>query len=350
MRIFITGAAGFIGFHLGKELLERGDEVIGLDNINDYYDVNLKYARLNEIGIVKEEIAYNESISSKKYPNFRFVKVNIEDKESILNLFASENPDMVCHLAAQVGVRYSLINPDKYIQSNIIGFLNILEGCRFYPVSHLIYASSSSVYGLNRQQPFSTKHSTDHPISLYAVTKKSNELMAHTYSYLFDIPTTGLRFFTVYGPWGRPDMAPFLFAKAIFEGQPIHVFNNGVMFRDFTYIDDIINGIILIMSSSPLSNFSWNGYNPDSSFSTAKYRLYNLGNNRSIHLMDFIAAIENKLGVKAVKNYLPLQAGDLPSTLADITDLENEFQFKPKTLLNTGVSNFIDWFRDYYKK
>jgi len=305
MKILITGTAGFIGSHLAIRLLERGDKVVGLDNINDYYDQNVKYGRLQRIGIIEKldngkDIEYGKVLKSSKYPNYKFIKLNLEDKDALFKLFEKEQFDAVCNLAAQAGVRYSLSNPDAYIGSNIVGFLNILEACRHHDVKNLSYASSSSVYGSNKKLPFSTSDSVDHPISLYAASKKSNELMAHTYSHLFGISTTGLRFFTVYGPWGRPDMALFLFVKAALEGKPIDVFNNGDMQRDFTYIDDIVEGVLRVID------------NPRKD--TPPYKVYNIGNNAPVKLMDFIEAIENKLGKKIEKNFLPLQAGDVPAT------------------------------------
>jgi len=295
-------------------------------------------------------IEYNKLVSSKKYPNYRFIKLNLEDKENIISLFATEKFDKVCNLAAQAGVRYSLTNPDVYINSNITGFLNILEACRYNPVKHLAYASSSSVYGLNESQPFSTRQNVDHPISLYASSKKANELMAHTYSYLFNIPTTGLRFFTVYGPWGRPDMALFLFTKAILEGKPIDIFNKGEMKRDFTYIDDIVEGIIRVIDNPPAGNKEWKGLTPDPSSSKAPYKIYNIGNSNPVRLMDFIEEIEKELGLKAQKNLLPMQPGDVPSTWADVTDLTENLNYKPNTSVKEGIKNFLTWYRDYYKE
>ena len=350
MKILVTGTAGFIGFHLAKRLLERGDEVVGLDAVNDYYDVNLKHGRLSICGINTNEIEYNKLVTSNKYPNYKFIKLNLEDKENIHRLFAAEKFDKVCNLAAQAGVRYSLTNPDVYINSNITGFLNILEACRFYPVKHLAYASSSSVYGLNETQPFSIHQNVDHPISLYASSKKANELMAHTYSNLFNIPTTGLRFFTVYGPWGRPDMALFLFTKAILEGKPIDIFNKGEMKRDFTYIGDIVEGVIRVIDNSPTGNEKWDGKNPDPSSSKAPYKIYNIGNSNPVRLMDFIEAIEKELGIEARKNLLPMQPGDVPSTWADVSDLTNDLNYKPNTPVQLGIKNFIAWYREFYKK
>lgn len=349
MRILVTGTAGFIGFHLAQRLIARGDEVFGLDSINDYYDVNLKYSRLKETGIQKERIEYGALTTSSIHSNYHFIKLNLEDREAAYKLFADHKFDAVCNLAAQAGVRYSIQNPLAYVDSNIVGFMNILEACRHHKVSHLVYASSSSVYGLNEEMPFSTSHNVDHPISLYAASKKSNELMAHTYSYLYSIPTTGLRFFTVYGPWGRPDMALFLFTKAILEGKPIDVYNNGNMQRDFTYIDDIVEGVVRVIDNIPSGDNNWKGFKPNPSTSVAPYRLFNIGNSNPVKLMDFIDAIENSLGVKAKKNFLPLQAGDVPSTWADVEDLWTNIGFKPSTPIQQGILNFVNWYSDYYK-
>lgn len=345
-KILVTGTAGFIGFHLAKKLLERGDEVIGLDSINDYYDISLKYGRLKETGIGDPE--WNKLVQSEVYPNYRFIRMDLENRQELEKLFTEEKFDKVCNLAAQAGVRYSLTNPDAYINSNIIGFLNILECCRHHGVKDLSYASSSSVYGLNETQPFSESHNVDHPISLYAASKKSNELMAHTYSHLFNLPTTGLRFFTVYGPWGRPDMALFIFTKAIIENKPIDVFNNGNMMRDFTFVEDITDGIVRVIDNPPSGNPEWNGSKPEPSSSKAPYRIYNIGNSSPVRLMDFIEAIENKIGKKAVKNMLPLQPGDVPSTYADVSKLQKQ-GYKPSTDVIKGIGRFIDWYREYYK-
>ncbi len=348
MKILITGTAGFIGFHLAKRLIKRGDEVIGLDVINDYYDVRLKYGRLALAGIDQNNIVYNKLVKSTKYPNYQFIQLKLEDGENLNKLFESEKFDKVCNLAAQAGVRYSLTNPHAYINSNIIGFINILEACRHNNVKHLAYASSSSVYGLNEQQPFSTTQNVDHPISLYAASKKSNELMAHTYSQLFGLPTTGLRFFTVYGPWGRPDMALFIFTKAILENRPIDVFNYGEMKRDFTYIDDIIEGVVRVIDNPPVEDKSWTGKDPDPSRSVAPYKVYNIGNSQPVRLMDFIEAIEKQIGKTAQKNLLPMQQGDVPATWADVDDLYNNLGYKPNTSVQDGILNFVKWYREFY--
>jgi UDP-glucuronate 4-epimerase len=347
-KILVTGTAGFIGFHLVNKLVQDKYEIIGLDVINNYYDVNLKYARLNEAGIQKEQIEYNKLIQSEKYSNYKFIKLDLTDRENLISLFDEQQFDYVINLAAQAGVRYSLENPYSYIDSNIVGFVNLLENCRHKKIKHLLYASSSSVYGLNTKQPFSTHDSVNHPISLYAASKKSNELMAHTYSYLFNLPTTGLRFFTVYGPWGRPDMALFLFTKAILEDKPIKVFNYGKMQRDFTYVDDIVKGISGLLNKIPEGNKKWDSNNPDQSSSPAPFKIYNIGNNAPVKLMDFIEAIEKKLGKKAKKNLMPLQLGDVPSTYADVDDLVQNIKYKPETTIEYGIDKFIDWYRRYY--
>jgi len=347
-KILITGTAGFIGFHLAQKLIELGADVYGLDNINDYYDTGLKFGRLAETGIIESSVEYNKLLMSRKYDNYHFVKLNLEDYENISLLFKNQQFDFVCNLAAQAGVRYSLTNPSAYISSNITGFLNILEACRYNQVKHLVYASSSSVYGLNEIQPFSTAHNVDHPVSLYAATKKSNELMAHTYSHLFNLPTTGLRFFTVYGPWGRPDMALFIFTKAICENLPIDVFNFGNMSRDFTYIDDIVNCISKIIASPSSPDPAWTGNNPIPSSSRAPYKLYNIGNNNPVRLMDFIHSIEENLGKKAVLNLLPLQPGDVPSTYAEVSDLVKDFHYKPNTPVGHGIAAFVRWYKKFY--
>ena len=332
-KILITGAAGFIGYHLCSRLMEQGDRVVGIDNINDYYDVNLKLNRLKQI-------------EGKR--NFTFIKLDITDREGIHKLFAKEKFDIVVNMAAQAGVRYSLINPYTYIDSNINGFINILEGCRHHEVKHLVYASSSSVYGANTKMPFSVHHNVDHPISLYAATKKANELMAHTYASLFRIPCTGLRFFTVYGPWGRPDMALFIFTKSIVEGKPIEVFNHGKMKRDLTFIDDIVEGVVRVIDKIPESNPKWDGGSPDPATSFAPYKLYNIGNNNPVGLLRFIEVLEDCLGKKAEKRLLPLPAGDVPATYADVDDLIRDVGFKPVTPIEVGIKKFVEWYKAYY--
>ena len=346
MKILVTGTAGFIGYHLAKKLLERGDEVIGLDNINDYYDVELKYARLKQLGIDREDIIDDEVINSSTFKH-KFIKTDLVNSSIIDQLFELEQFDAVCHLAAQAGVRYSIENPRAYIDSNIVGFMNILEACRNYGVKNLSYASSSSVYGLNKSQPFKTTDGTNHPVSLYAATKKSNELMAHTYSHLYNISTTGLRFFTVYGPWGRPDMAPMLFADAITNNRAIKVFNHGNMSRDFTYIDDIVEGVIKIIDNPAQLDNSWSADNPMPNSSLAPYKIYNIGNNAPVKLMDFISEIENSLGRVAEKNFMEMQDGDVESTYADTSELIKVFNYKPYTPLDRGVKEFIQWFIAY---
>lgn len=347
-KILVTGAAGFIGYHLSKKLLERGDEIVGLDIINDYYDLRVKYGRLSNLGIEKADIEYGKALKSSLHENFQFVKLKLEDSEGMNQLFAAQSFDKVVNLAAQAGVRYSLENPQAYIDSNIIGFTNILEACRHHKIKHLSYASSSSVYGLNETMPFSVKHNVDHPISLYAASKKSNELMAHTYSHLFGLPTTGLRFFTVYGPWGRPDMALFLFTKAILEGKPINIFNNGEMSRDFTYVEDIVEGITRVNDNPPTGNAEWSGKSPDPSSSRAPYKVYNIGNNSPVRLMEFVEKIEHHLGTEAEKNFMPMQAGDVAATYADVGDLINDLDYKPDTSLDYGIGEFIKWYREFY--
>ena len=348
MKILITGSAGFIGFHLANKLIERGDEIVGLDSINDYYDVNLKYGRLEVLGINKDVIKEGVVVKSERHSNYDFIKLNLADKEGIDRLFQKEKFDKVCNLAAQAGVRYSLVNPHAYVKSNIVGFVNVLEACRHNNVKHLAYASSSSVYGLNKSMPFSTSDNVDHPVSLYAASKKSNELMAHTYSHLFQLPTTGLRFFTVYGPWGRPDMAYFLFTNAILKGETIKVFNHGKMMRDFTYIDDIIEGVIRVIDNPPSGNKNWNPEQPDPSTSPAPFKIYNIGNNKPVKLMDFIEAIEKSLGKKAEKNMMPIQAGDVEATYANVDDLVANLDYKPNTSISTGIHNFVEWYRTYF--
>ena len=349
MKILVTGTAGFIGFHLAKKLLERGDEVVGIDNINDYYDVNLKYGRLKELGIDQEEIEDNKSVTSAMFPKHKFIKLDLADTEGMSRLFEAEKFDAVCNLAAQAGVRYSLENPHAYIESNIVGFMNILEGCRHHKVKNLSYASSSSVYGLNKSQPFKTSDKTEHQVSVYAATKKSNEMLAHTYSHLYGIQTTGLRFFTVYGPWGRPDMAPMLFADAILHNRPIKVFNFGKMSRDFTYVDDIVDGLIKVIDNPATVNNAWDPEDPDIQSSSAPYRIYNIGNNAPVNLMKFIETIENALEKPAEKNMLPIQPGDVESTYADTSELMKDFNYKPDTPLDEGVVAFVKWYREFYK-
>jgi UDP-glucuronate 4-epimerase len=334
MKILVTGAAGFIGMTATLKLLARGDEVVGLDNLNDYYDVTLKQSRLARL---------------TPHASFRFVQMDVADREGIAKLFAAEKFDRVIHLAAQAGVRYSLINPHAYIESNVVGFTNILEGCRHSKVQHLVYASSSSVYGGNTKMPFSEHDSVDHPVSLYAATKKANELMAHTYSHLYKLPTTGLRFFTVYGPWGRPDMALFLFTKAILEGRPIDVFNHGNMKRDFTYVDDIVEGVIRVLDRTAEVNPSYDAALADPATSNAPYRVFNIGNNNPVPLLDFIGCIEDALGQKAEKRLLPLQDGDVPATYANTDALRDWVGFVPGTSVQTGIGNFVAWYRSYYK-
>jgi UDP-glucuronate 4-epimerase len=334
MKIMVTGAAGFIGFHVSKRLLERGDEVIGIDNLNDYYEVSLKEARLAEL---------------RDESGFVFHKVDIADRGATANVFADQEPQRVINLAAQAGVRYSIENPHAYVDANLVGFVNILEGCRHNEVEHLVYASSSSVYGSNKNLPFSVAHSVDHPISLYAATKKANELMAHTYSHLYGLPTTGLRFFTVYGPWGRPDMAPFLFAKAIIEDRPIDVFNRGDMRRDFTYIDDIVTGVVCTLDKTATPDADYRPEMPAPETSTAPYRLYNIGNNNTVKLSRFIELLEEGLGKKAQKNMLPMQPGDVEETCADVDALMHDVGFRPDMPIEVGIERFLEWYREYYQ-
>ncbi len=334
MKILVTGAAGFIGYHLSQRLLARGDEVIGLDNLNDYYDVSLKQARLDRL---------------LPHQGFRFLRLDLEDRDGMEALFREHAPQRVMHLAAQAGVRYSLTHPHAYIDANIIGFMNVLEGCRHHGVEHLAYASSSSVYGANTNMPFSVHGNVDHPVSLYAATKKANELMAHTYSHLYDLPTTGLRFFTVYGPWGRPDMSLFLFTRSILEGRPIDVFNYGDHRRDFTYVDDIVEGVLRVIDHPAEPNPEWSGDKPDPGTSKAPYRLYNIGNNNPVHLLSFIETLEECLGMAAEKNLLPLQPGDVPDTYADVSDLVRDLEYQPNMPIKQGIQNFVDWYRDFYK-
>lgn len=335
MKVMVTGAAGFIGFHVSKRLLERGDEVLGIDNLNDYYDVSLKEARLAQI---------------QDHEGFSFHKIDLSDRKGVPTLFEEQKPDRVVHLAAQAGVRYSIENPHAYVDSNLVGFVNILEGCRHNDVKHLVYASSSSVYGSNKTLPFSVAHSVDHPISLYAATKKANELMAHTYSHLYALPTTGLRFFTVYGPWGRPDMAAFLFVKAIIEERPIDVYNEGKMRRDFTYIDDIVTGVVRTLDTVPEPDTDYSAKNPTPETSSAPYRIYNIGNHQTVELNYFIELIEKGLGKTAKKNLLPMQPGDVEETCADVDALTRAVGFSPSTPIEVGLERFLAWYREYFEK
>jgi len=334
MKHLVTGAAGFIGYHVSERLLSRGDEVIGLDNLSPYYDPTLKQARLDRL---------------RRHPGFRFEKIDLTDRDGVELLFQRERFPRVIHLAAQAGVRYSVTHPHTYVASNIVGFLHVIEGCRYHGAGHLTYASTSSVYGLNTRMPFSVHESVNHPVSLYAATKKANELMAHSYSHLYGLPTTGLRFFTVYGPWGRPDMALFLFTRAILDGQPIDVFNHGKMQRDFTYIDDIVEGVVRISDRPATADPAWNGAEPDPATSAAPYRVYNIGNNEPAELMAFIGALERSLGRTAEKRFLPMQPGDVPATSADIDDLVRDAGFHPGTPIETGVAKFVEWYRAYHK-
>ena len=358
-KILVTGAAGFIGSYIVARFAEHGDQVVGLDNINDYYNPNLKFGRLQEQGITAKEVGINGTlnrssfpwfkfIKSSKWNNYRFIRLSLEDKNAMAMLFANENFDIVINLAAQAGVRYSIENPNAYIESNIDGFINILEGCRHNGVKHLVYASSSSVYGLNGKVPFSEHDGIAHPVSLSAATKKSNELMAHAYSKLYDIPTTGLRFFTVYGPWGRPDMSPFLFMDAILNDRPIKVFNNGDMLRDFTYIDDIVEGVVRIANIIPTVNQSWDETNPDPATSPAPYRIYNIGNSQPTRLMDYISCIEKSIGREAKKEFLPMQSGDVYQTYADSSALADATGFKPDTTLQDGIDETVKWYKSFF--
>ncbi len=349
MKILVTGAAGFIGAFVCKALLERGDEVVGLDCINSYYDTSLKFGRLSMLGVCESEVEWGKLTQSSVYDKFRFVRLELENRQGIEALFGSECFDAVCNLAAQAGVRYSTENPYAYIDSNICGFINILEQCRHNEVKHLVYASSSSVYGLNGKVPFSESDSTEHPVSLYAATKKANEMMAHSYSDLYNIPTTGLRFFTVYGPWGRPDMSPMLFTKAILNNEPINVYNNGDMLRDFTYIDDIVEGVVRCIDTPAAPNSEWDAMNPDPCSSRAPYRIYNIGNSNSIKLMDYISAVENACGKEAQKNFMPMQPGDVYQTSADTSKLEAAVGFRPNTTISKGIEVTVNWYREFYK-
>lgn len=345
--ILVTGASGFIGFHVTLALLKRGNKVIGLDSINSYYQQKLKYDRLEECGIEKQDITWNQLVQSKKHTNYAFVQMQLEDKEKLSQLFAEQNIDRVIHLAAQPGVRYSIENPDAYIQSNIVAFLNVLEQCRHHQVKHLVYASSSSVYGLNETMPFSVHQHTDHPVSLYAATKKSNELIAHAYSHLYQIPTSALRFFTVYGSWGRPDMAYYLFTDAIYKNNPINVYNHGNMKRDFTYIDDVVKGIIKVLDKPATANPDWSGKTPDPASSKAPFRILNIGNNSPVELKKFIAAIGDALGKTPQLNMLEMQSGDVLATWADVDDLINHFDYKCDTPIEQGITEFVNWYVEY---
>ncbi|NND34087.1 MAG: NAD-dependent epimerase [Saprospiraceae bacterium] len=348
-KILITGTAGFIGFHTANKFLSEGHEVIGIDSINDYYNPQLKLDRLTEAGISTTFSEWRTMISSTKFPRYRFIRAKLEDKKEVQELFAKEQFDQVIHLAAQPGVRYSLKNPDAYIESNIVAFMNILEACRYNGVKHLVFASSSSVYGLNQKMPLATQQNVDHPVSLYAATKKSNELMAHTYSHLFGLPTTGLRFFTVYGPWGRPDMATQLFANAIEKNKPIKIFNQGKLSRDFTYVDDIVEGVFLVSAHPPVSTSHWDADDPDPASSPAPYKIYNIGNSAPVQLMDFINAMEEAMGKEAEKQYLPMQPGDVVDTYADVSALQKDFGYQPNTGIREGLKKFVAWHKNYHR-
>lgn len=348
MKILVTGTAGFIGHFTALRLLAMGHSVVGLDNINDYYDVNLKYGRLADAGFAREQVQPGQLVQSAKHANYQFIQASLEDRDTINALFAEHKFDAVCNLAAQAGVRYSLENPHAYIDSNVVGFMNILEACRHNGVKNLSFASSSSVYGLNETMPFSTSHNVDHPVSLYAATKKSNELMAHTYAHLYGIQCTGLRFFTVYGPWGRPDMAPFIFTKAAFNGDTIKVFNHGNMQRDFTYIDDIVEGVVRVIENPCHANENWSGIAPSPDSSSAPYKIYNIGNNNTVKLMDFIQAVEDAAGVEIQKEFLPIQPGDVVATYADVSDLERDMDYKPNTSVQEGMRRTVAWYREFY--
>jgi UDP-glucuronate 4-epimerase len=350
--VLVTGIAGFIGFHLAQRLVADGHPVVGIDNLNDYYDVSLKLARLRQLGFSAGETEGLDAKTGARLtaPGLVFYKVDLQDREKVAEIFRDEKPGRVAHLAAQAGVRYSLGNPWAYMESNILGFMNILENCRRHPVRHLVFASSSSVYGGNRTQPFSVHHNVDHPLSLYAASKKANELMAHSYAHLFAIPVTGLRFFTVYGPWGRPDMALFIFTRRILAGEAIEVYNFGKMKRDFTYIDDIVEGVCRVLDKAPVPDLSWDAGDPDPGNSAAPYRVFNIGNHQPVDLLHFIGLIEKNLGREARKILLPLQPGDVPETCADIADLQRHVGFAPATPVETGVARFIEWYRDYYGK
>lgn len=349
MTILITGTAGFIGFHVASYYIQKGNTVYGIDNINDYYDVDLKYNRLKQHGVNRENIKYNELVTSRKYPNYSFIKLDIADNEKLTHFFRDKKIDYVCNLAAQAGVRYSIEKPQTTINSNLLAFVNLIEASKNNGVKHFVYASSSSVYGLNAEMPFSEAQSLSHPVSLYAATKKSNELIAHSYSHLFEMPTTGLRFFSVYGPWGRPDMALFIFTKAILENKTIDIYNNGKMYRDFTYIDDIVHGISKVIENAAIPNPSWSARNPDPATSSAPYKIYNIGNNNPIRLLDFVEEIEKVIGKKAHRNFLPLQPGDVVQNYADVNRLSNEYGYKSTTSIPTGIRKFVNWYREYFK-
>jgi UDP-glucuronate 4-epimerase len=349
MKVLVTGAAGFIGYHLCAWLLRHGWEVVGLDSIDDYYDVSLKLGRLRQLGVEAEGLLPSRLLQSTTEPAFRFVRADICDLNGLEELFSQERFECVCNLAAQAGVRHSLTDPHKYVQSNVAGFMNILEACRHHGVRHLVYASSSSVYGLNRRIPFATGQNVDHPVSIYAATKKSNELMAHAYSHLYGLPTTGLRYFTVYGPWGRPDMALFRFTAAILKGEAVEVYNQGQMIRDFTYVDDVVEGTGRILAQIPGPSSEWDPTDPRPDLSSAPYRLFNVGNSQPVRLLDFIAALERELGVKACLRYLPMQPGDVPETAAEEASLEAATGFRPRTAVAEGIRAFVRWYRQYYK-
>lgn len=348
MKILVSGTAGFIGHFTASRLVQLGHEVIGLDSINDYYDVALKYGRLESAGFSRDEIDWHKLVESKKISGYQFTRAKLEDREYLQHLFRTQAFDAVCNLAAQAGVRYSLENPHAYIDSNIVGFMNILEACRNNNVQNLSYASSSSVYGLNESMPFSTSDSVDHPVSLYAATKKSNELMAHTYAHLYGIRCTGLRFFTVYGPWGRPDMAPFLFTKAAFNGDTIKVFNHGKMKRDFTYIDDIVEGVVRVIENPCSPDPSWDASSPNPSSSSAPYKVYNIGNSDTVQLLDFIKAVEDAAGIDIKKEFMPIQPGDVVATYADVSDLAEDMGYRPSTPVTEGMKRTVEWYRSFY--
>ncbi|MEJ6796353.1 MAG: NAD-dependent epimerase [Flavobacteriales bacterium] len=348
-RILVTGAAGFIGYHTVQRLVDEGHYVVGLDNLNTYYDIRLKFGRLDNMGISSSKLLQGALLPSSKFKNYHFIQLNLVDRAPLNQLFTDQKFDYVVNLAAQAGVRYSIEKPSVYIESNIVGFANILEACRNFEIKHLTYASSSSVYGLNESVPFSTQDSTNHPMSLYAATKKSNELLAHTYSHLFQLPTSGIRFFTVYGPWGRPDMAYYIFANKITSGEKIDVYNNGIMERDFTYVDDIVEGTIKVLKQPPVPSVNWNPLNPQADTSSAPYRIYNIGANEPVKLMDFINTLEDSLGMKAELNYMPIQPGDVTKTWANVDNLINDFDYSPKTSLKDGISQFVNWYKEFHK-